>query len=129
MRERPLVLAVDDEAYIRRLLTVNLAADGYDVITAASGEEALKLLEEHQPDLVILDIMMPGMDGLELLEHIRERSSVPVLMLTAKGDISCLSRALGGGADDFMTKPFSPQVLSARVRAKLRRASPPPDED
>ncbi len=103
-----MVLVVDDEPPIVRLVRAKLQADGYAVITAGSGEEALTLLEDERPDLVILDLMMPGMDGFETLRRIRPTDTVPVIMLTARaGDIDKL-RGLTGGADDYVTKPFNP---------------------
>jgi DNA-binding NarL/FixJ family response regulator len=121
MYKRPLILAVDDEEPIRKLLRVNLSLEGYGVVTASDGKRALELLEEHNPDLMLLDITMPGLDGLQVLELIRERSTVPVIILTARGDINYLKSSLLNGADDFITKPFSLKVLSARIGAKLRR--------
>jgi len=122
MVKRPLILAVDDEEPILKLLRVNLSVDGYGIVTAADGKQALEILEECNPDLVILDIMMPGLDGFQVLEMIRERSAVPVIMLTARSEVSCLKDTLLNGADDYVTKPFSFQILSARIQAKLRRA-------
>ncbi len=122
MGKRPLILAVDDEETILKLLRVNLSVDGYHVITASNGISALELLEEYKPELVILDIIMPGLDGFQVLDLIRQRSGVPVIMLTAKDDVTCLQRTLTAGADDYVTKPFSIFELSARVRTKLRRA-------
>ena len=122
MERRQLILAVDDEEPILKLLRVNLALDGFEVVTASSGSSALELLQEHGPDLVILDIMMPDLDGFQVLELMRQRSNVPVIMLTARGERTTLRDALVLGADDYVTKPFSMQVLAARIRAKLRRA-------
>jgi len=122
MKKRPLILVVDDEESLLKLLRVNLTVDGYRVITASNGISALTLLEEEKPELVILDIMMPGIDGFQALNLIRQRSSVPVIMLTAKDDVISLERTLVAGADDYVTKPFSILELAARIRAKLRRA-------
>jgi len=124
MEKRPLIMAVDDEEVILKLLQVNLTADGYDVITTTDGSSALELLEEYKPDLVLLDIMMPGLDGFQTLELIRQRSDIPVIMLTARCETETLRDTLGLGADDYVTKPFSMQVLAARVRANLRRTTP-----
>ena len=112
-------MAVDDEPGVLKLLTNILKPEGYTVITSDNSRIALDLWEEHNPDLVILDIKMPGLDGLQLLDLIRKRSTVPVIMLTAKGDAVC--DALGLGADDFMSKPFRKNELMARIKAKLRR--------
>jgi len=107
-----------------KLLRVNLTRDGYEVVTASNGASALELLQERRPDLVILDIMMPDLDGFQVLELIRRRSNIPVIMLTARGEKTTLRDALVLGADDYVTKPFSMLVLDARIRAKLRRATP-----
>ncbi len=123
MEKHPLILAVDDEESILKLLRVNLSVEGYHVTTASNGILALTLLEEQQPDLVILDIMMPGLDGLQVLALIRQRSSVPVIMLTARYEETVSYDALDLGADDYMRKPFSMQLLAARITAKLRRAN------
>lgn len=122
MKKRPLIMAVDDEETLRKLIRVNLTVDGYDVITAPDGDSALTMLEEREPDLVLLDIMMPGLDGFQTLDLIRQRSNVPVIMLTARCEMNTIRDTLGLGADDYITKPFSLQVLAARIRAKLRRA-------
>jgi len=124
MEKHPLILVVDDEERLLKLLRVNLTVDGYDVITATDGSSALAMLEEQEPDLVILDIMMPGLDGFQTLDLMRQRSDVPVIMLTARCETETLRDTLGLGADDYVTKPFSMQVLAARIRAKLRRTSP-----
>ena len=94
----------------------------FDAIVVADGDSALALLDEIEPDLVVLDIMMPGLDGFETLDLIRERSNVPVVMLTARREVKSLQRALFLGADDYVSKPFSTRTLVARIRAKLRRA-------
>jgi len=118
-----LVLVVDDEPPIVRLVRAKLQADGYAVITAGSGEEALTVLEDERPDLVILDLMMPGIDGFETLRRIRSNHTVPVIMLTARaGDIDKL-RGLTSGADDYVTKPFNPDELAARVAVVIRRTT------
>jgi DNA-binding response OmpR family regulator len=121
MERRFTILVVDDEETIRKLLKVNLTADGYEVITASSGEEALALMDKREPDLVILDIMMPGMDGFQTLNLIRKRSDIPVIMLTARAEELTMRDSLELGADDYVQKPFSLLELSARIRAKRRR--------
>ena len=122
MSTEPLVLAVDDEAGILRLLKVELAAQGFRVITASNGEEALQLAEEQRPDLVLLDIVMPELTGAEVLRRLRERWSTPVIFVTAKDADADKVRGLEFGADDYIVKPFSPDELAARIRAVLRRS-------
>ena len=118
----PLVLAVDDEAGILRLMKLELSGQGFRVITASNGEEALKLVEEQRPDAVLLDVIMPEMTGLEVMRRIREQMNVPIIMVTAKDSDADKVRGLELGADDYIVKPFSPEELSARIRAVLRRA-------
>jgi two-component system KDP operon response regulator KdpE len=118
-----LILVVDDEPAIVRLVRAKLQADGYSVISAGRGEEALTTLEDERPDLIILDLMMPGMDGFETLRRIRTESQVPVIMLTARSGDADRLNGFQGGADDYVTKPFNPDELSARVAAVLRRSS------
>jgi len=120
MRKR-LILVVDDEPAIVRLVRAKLQSDGYAVATAGRGEEALEYLEDERPDLVVLDLMMPGMDGFETLRRIRTTSQVPVILLTARAGDHDKLRGLEGGADDYITKPFNPDELAARVAAVLRR--------
>lgn len=122
MSTEPLVLAVDDEAGILRLIKLELSTQGFRVVTASGGEEALRVAEEQRPDIALLDIVMPEMSGLEVMRRLRERSSIPVILLTAKGSESDKVRGLELGADDYLAKPFSPDELSARVRAVLRRS-------
>ncbi|HET8523216.1 MAG TPA: response regulator transcription factor, partial [Thermomicrobiales bacterium] len=120
---KQLILVVDDEPPITRLVRAKLQADNYAVITANRGEEALTLLEDERPDLIVLDVMMPGMDGFETLRRIRTRSRVPVILLTARtSDVDKL-KGLQGGADDYVTKPFNPDELAARIAAVLRRSA------
>ncbi|KXG78465.1 Alkaline phosphatase synthesis transcriptional regulatory protein PhoP [Fervidicola ferrireducens] len=118
------ILVVDDEPFIVELVKFNLESAGYEVITASDGHEALKLIEKEHPDLIILDIMLPGIDGMEIcraLRFKRETRDIPVILLTAKtGEIDKVL-GLEMGADDYITKPFSPRELVARVRAVLRR--------
>ncbi len=118
------VLVVDDEEDILELVRYHLHREGYRVITAASGEEVLSSVQEEVPDLILLDLMLPGLDGLEVCRLLKadERSaSIPVIMLTARGSEADIIVGLELGADDYITKPFSPRILSARVKAVLRR--------
>jgi len=118
-----LIMVVDDEAAIGRLVRTKLQADGYAVVTAASGEEALSLLDEERPDLIVLDVMMPGIDAFETLRRIRGTSQVPVLMLTARSGDADRLKGFQGGVDDYLTKPFNPDELAARIAAILRRTA------
>jgi two-component system KDP operon response regulator KdpE len=120
---RQTVLIVDDEPPTRKYVSANLKARGYEVLTAADGTEALKLIGEHPIDLVILDIGMPGPDGMEVLSAIRRDMELPVIMLSARGRESDKVQALDLGADDYLTKPFGVEELLARVRAALRRSA------
>jgi DNA-binding response OmpR family regulator len=120
-----LILAVDDEPRYLEIIRFNLETAGYRVACAGSGEEALELFDTDEPSLVVLDVMLPGIDGFEVCRLIRERSSRPIIMLTAKGAEEDKVRGLRLGADDYVTKPFSAQELLARVEAVLRRARPP----
>jgi OmpR family response regulator RpaB len=115
------ILVVDDEKSIRQILETRLSIRGYKVILAANGEEALYLFRKEQPNLVILDIMLPKIDGYEVCSKIRKESQVPIIMLTALGDISDRVMGLELGADDYVMKPFSPKELEARIRSVLRR--------
>ena len=116
------ILVVDDEALLVKGIRFNLQNDGYEVITASNGAEALDCTKEYKPDLVILDIMMPVMDGLTACAHIREFSDVPIILLTAKGEDMDKLMGFEQGADDYLTKPFNILELKARVKALLRRA-------
>jgi two-component system KDP operon response regulator KdpE len=118
------VLVVDDEAPIRRALSANLRARGYDVDVAATGEQALDLAAHHHPDLVLLDLGLPGMDGREVIDGLRGWSAVPIVVLSARGSERDKVDALDAGADDYLSKPFGMDELLARVRAALRRATP-----
>lgn len=120
---RQKVLVADDEASIRRILETRLKMIGYDVITAADGEEAIAQFNKHNPDLVILDVMMPKTDGYGVTREIRRTSDIPIIILTALGDVSERITGLELGADDYVIKPFSPKELEARVKAVLRRTS------
>lgn len=117
----PLLLVVDDEAGILRLMKLELSAQGFRVITASDGDSAIAMAEEHRPDAILLDVMMPGVSGLEVMRRLRERSNVPVLLVTAKDKDTDKVRGLELGADDYIVKPFNPDELGARVRAVLRR--------
>jgi DNA-binding response OmpR family regulator len=116
------VLIADDDADLRELIAFTLGQAGYLVLKAADGPAAVQLFEHESPDLVLLDINMPGMNGFQVCEAIRRRSQVPVMMLTVRGEEEDLVRALGLGADDYLNKPFSPRTLLARLKALLRRA-------
>ena len=116
-----LILVVDDEARMVRFIQLNLEHDGFQVITAYNGREALEQVRSQLPNMVLLDVMMPDLDGFEVLGRIREQSTIPVIMLTAKGEEDDRVRGLELGADDYVTKPFSPRELVSRVRAVLRR--------
>jgi len=120
------ILVVDDEPRMIRFIRLNLEHDGFDVSEAATGAAALTQLRDSLPDLMLLDVMMPELDGFETLRLVREISSVPVIMLTAKGDEEDRVRGLELGADDYITKPFSPRELVSRVRAVLRRTEAAP---
>jgi len=122
MKKRPLILVVDDEEPILKLLRVNLSLEGYGIVMASDGKSALKKFQKYQPDMIVLDIMMPELDGSQVLDIVRKHSNVPVIMLTAKDEILSLAHCLCNGADDYVSKPFSMLELTARIRAKLRRA-------
>lgn len=124
-RESQTILVVDDEPHIIEAVSMNLELEGYQVFGASSGYEALRKLTEEIPDLVILDVMMPEMDGFETLKKMREVSTVPVIMLTVRDEEINKVRGLDLGADDYVVKPFSPKELVSRVKAALRRAEMP----
>ena len=122
------ILVVDDEEDIRELVTYNLLRDGYMVDSAVTGEDALKIAKKNRPDLILLDLMLPGIDGLETARRLKKDSSissVPIIILTAKGEEADIVTGLELGADDYVTKPFSPRILNARVKAVLRRKQQP----
>jgi DNA-binding response OmpR family regulator len=119
--ERRRILVVDDEERMVRFIRLNLEHDGFQVNEAFNGKQAIQRLRDATPDLILLDVMMPDLDGFEVLQMIREISSVPVIMLTAKGEEDDRVRGLELGADDYVTKPFSPRELVSRVKAVLRR--------
>ena len=129
MPRKPLILVVDDESRMRRFVRMNLEAEGFDVIEAENAERALLKVRDEMPDLVLLDVAMPGMDGFEALQRIREISDVPVIMLTVKDEEEDKIRGLNLGADDYVTKPFSPRELASRIRAVLRRVSSKEEEE
>ena len=116
------ILAADDDPQLLRLITRNLQLEGYDVLAASDGQQALELIENNALDLVLLDVMMPKMDGFTVCYRVREFSSVPIIIITARGQDQDKVRGLDLGADDYLTKPFSVDELLARVRAVLRRS-------
>lgn len=119
------ILVVDDEPQITRVLKTSLSSQGYGIRTASDGEEALQMLKDWSPDLIVTDLRMPNVDGLKLCRHIRTESRVPIIVLSVKGEETIKVEALDAGADDYVTKPFSMNELLARIRAALRRASTP----
>ncbi|MDD3014727.1 MAG: response regulator transcription factor [Candidatus Gastranaerophilales bacterium] len=123
VQDQEKILVVDDEASIRRILETRLKMVGYEVITAADGEEALDAFSKHNPDLIILDVMMPKLDGYGVTREVRKTSEIPIIILTALGDVSERITGLELGADDYVIKPFSPKELEARVKAVLRRTN------
>ncbi len=122
MAQDKTILVVDDDPRYTRLVEVNLVTEGYKVRTASDGQQAVESVAADQPDLILLDVMMPIMDGFTACERIREFSNVPIIILTAKGEERDRVRGLDAGADDYIVKPFSAHELLARVRAVLRRA-------
>lgn len=119
---KPRLLLVDDDPSISEMLTILLQAEGYDTITATNGLDAVHTARTEDPDLILLDIMLPGMNGIDVCREIRTFSSVPIIMLTARTDTVDVVLALETGADDYVHKPFTPKELVARVRARLRRS-------
>ena len=117
------ILIADDEASIRRILEARLGMIGYEIVTATDGEEAIAAFNKHNPDLIVLDVMMPKIDGYGVTREIRRTSDVPIIILTALGDVSERITGLELGADDYVIKPFSPKELEARVKAVLRRTN------
>jgi DNA-binding response OmpR family regulator len=127
-RERPLIVVADDDDDIVALVAYRLERSGYDIVTAHDGEEALRLILEHRPELAVLDVMMPGLDGYELTRRIRQNeatSRMPVILLTARVQEADVTRGFEAGADDYIEKPFSPQELRARVQSILGRPPRP----
>jgi two-component system, OmpR family, KDP operon response regulator KdpE len=129
--DKPSILVVDDEPQITRVLKTTLSSQGYAIRTANDGDEAVRVMKEWTPDLLITDLRMPNMNGLDLCRSVRRTSSVPIIVLSVKGEERIKVEALDAGADDYITKPFSVNELLARVRAALRRASAPakPESD
>jgi DNA-binding response OmpR family regulator len=121
------ILIVDDEPTIVEVVELYLRREGFEVQTAVDGLAALKAVQQQRPDLIVLDLMLPGMSGLELTRQIRASGALPIIMLTARGEETDRVVGLELGADDYVTKPFSPRELVARVKAVLRRAQPAPD--
>ncbi len=122
LTERPKILVIDDESALIEIIREALAEEGMEVVGASTAEEGLHTFFQEQPDLVVLDIMLPGCDGWEVCRRLRQVSNLPILMLTAKTDGADLVRGLNMGADDYVTKPFSLDILRARIEALLRRA-------
>ncbi len=121
---KPLILVVDDEKHMVRFVRMNLELEGFRVVEAYNGMEAIDAVKRFMPDLVVMDVAMPLLDGFEALRHIREFSSVPVILLTVKGEEEDRIKGLDLGADDYVTKPFSPRELVSRIKAVLRRVGP-----
>ncbi len=124
MSEHKRILVVDDEPQITRVLRTSLSSHGYDIRVANDGETALAIMKDWTPDLVITDLAMPNMDGLELCRRLRTKTQIPILVLSVRGEERTKVKALDAGADDYITKPFGIEELLARVRANLRRARP-----
>jgi two-component system, OmpR family, alkaline phosphatase synthesis response regulator PhoP len=122
------ILVVDDDENLRRLIAAYLESEGYEVEEAADGPSAIGAVERAEPQLVVLDLMLPGVGGLEVARQIRSTRTTPILMLTARGSDDDMLQGFGAGADDYLVKPFSPKVLVARVKAVLRRAGAESDE-
>ena len=122
MKNKPKILVVDDEDRSLRLMEAMLGPEGYEVVLAHSGQEGLKKIRDTCPDIVLLDIMMPGMNGYEVLRILRQRYNIPVIMLTAKKKVTAVIDSFHLGADDYVRKPFMKGELLARIRVKLRRA-------
>ncbi|MHB8463874.1 MAG: response regulator transcription factor [Acidimicrobiales bacterium] len=121
------ILVVDDDPVIQKLLTVNFEMEGYHVVTAGGGEDALRLIAEKAPDIILLDVMMPRMDGVEVVRRLKAdevTASIPVIMLSAKAQANDISGGLDAGADDYITKPFDPLELLDKVAALLGDAAP-----
>lgn len=114
------ILVVDDDVALAEMISIVLRGEGYTPVQAFDGAQALAAIEASQPDLVLLDVMLPGLDGIEVCSRIRETSGVPIIMLTAKGDTTDVVRGLESGADDYVVKPFNPKELVARIKTRLR---------
>lgn len=124
----PKILVVDDDPAIAEMLTIVLEAEGFDPVAVMDGNDAVPTFEREQPDLILLDLMLPGMNGVDICRTIRQNSTVPIVMLTAKTDTVDVVLGLESGADDYITKPFKPKELIARIRARLRRSDSEPSE-
>ena len=122
------VLIVDDDTALAEMLGIVLRGEGYEPTLCPDGDQALAMFREHKPDLVLLDLMLPGMDGIDVCRAIRAESGVPIVMLTAKTDTIDIVVGLESGADDYVVKPFKPKELVARIRARLRRTEEPAPE-
>jgi two-component system, OmpR family, response regulator MtrA len=122
------VLIVDDDAALAEMLTIVLRNEGFEPVVCPTGDRALALLREHRPELVLLDLMLPGKDGIDVCREIRAESGVPIVMLTAKNDTVDVVLGLESGADDYIVKPFKPKELVARIRARMRRYDEPAPE-
>jgi two-component system response regulator MtrA len=122
------VLVVDDDAALAEMLTIVLRQEGFDPIVCSTGDAALAAFRQHRPDVVLLDLMLPGMDGIDVCKALRGESGVPIVMLTARGDTTDVVVGLESGADDYLVKPFKPKELVARIRARLRRSDEPAPE-
>lgn len=132
MKQNPVILIVEDEEDLRDIIIYNLERNGYQTIGVETGEQGLEQAIAHKPDLVILDLMLPGMNGLDVCREIREREGtkkIPIIMVSAMGEEADIVSGLELGADDYLPKPFSPRILMARVRSVLRRAAQPEDDD
>ncbi len=129
MTDHKHILVVDDESQITRVLRTSLSSHGYDIRAANDGETALEIMKDWTPDLVITDLAMPNMDGLELCRQLRTRTQVPIIVLSVRGEERTKVKALDAGADDYVTKPFGMEELLARVRANLRRRGPTEDSE
>ena len=117
------IMVVDDDQDLAEMLGIVLTGSGYEVDLVSSGDQVMPLFETHEPDLILLDVMLPGLDGVEVCKAIREKSMVPIVMLTAKDDTQDVVLGLEAGADDYMVKPFNPNELIARLKVRLRRSS------
>jgi two-component system response regulator MtrA len=122
------VLVVDDDPSLAEMLTIVLRGEGFDPLVCNTGDQALSAFRRHQPDIVLLDLMLPGMDGVDVCKALRAESGVPIVMLTAKTDTIDIVLGLESGADDYVVKPFKPKELVARIRARLRRFDDPAPE-
>ena len=123
------ILVVDDDNAISEMIGIVLRGEGYEPQFAADGAEAIELFRSMRPDLVLLDLMLPGIDGIQVCATIRAESGVPIIMLTAKGDTTDVVKGLESGADDYVVKPFNPKELVARIRTRLRPVLPETDRD